>query len=335
MQIKPFPKLKNIYPVAIPFPNNSHLISANIYAVGKRSVTLIDTGPKLPGVFSLLEKQLEHAGIKMTSIERIIVTHGHIDHFGLAVKIQKAAGHPIEFFIHSDDSWKLSKENLRTQIWSPEADNFMAMAGAPEKAVETAKNRFTLFKTMCDPLDTVSTLEDGDRIDGDGFQLKIIHTPGHTAGSCCIYESGHKILFSGDHIIKHITPNPLVELQRSHLKDTSYQSLKAYMESLDKISGLDVQYVFPGHGEYIEDLPDIISSYRTHHHQRLNLLWQALKTPPRPIYDLVDEIFPDMPQSDVFLAISDIVAHLEILINAGRVLMIDPGPPALYQSRIH
>ena len=158
MQIKPFPQLANICPVAIPFPNNSHLISANIYAVGKRSVTLIDTGPKLPGIFSLLEKQLTRAGIKMTSIERILVTHGHIDHFGLAVKIQKAAGHPVEFLIHSDDSWKLSNENLRAQMWSPEADNFMAMAGVPEEAIETAKNRFILLKTMCDPLDTVSTM---------------------------------------------------------------------------------------------------------------------------------------------------------------------------------
>jgi glyoxylase-like metal-dependent hydrolase (beta-lactamase superfamily II) len=333
MKIRPFPQIENIYPVAIPFPNNSHLISANVYALGKNSVTLIDTGPKFPGILETIRESLERAGIRLTDIDRIIITHGHIDHFGLAVEIQKAAGHPIEFLIHADDRWKSSRENLRSQLWSPEADNFMAMAGVPAKAIEIARNRFVFFKTMCDPLDTVSTMKAGDEIDGDGYHLKIIHTPGHTAGSCCIYESGHKILFSGDHIIKHITPNPLAELKRSHLIDPCYQSLKAYMDSLDKLTGLDVQYVYPGHGEYIEDLPDIISSYKTHHHQRMDLLWQALKNPPRPLYDLVDDIFPHMPRNDVFLAISDIVAHLEILINAGRVMIIDPGPPALYQSR--
>jgi len=227
MQIRPFPKLKNIYPVAIPFPNDSHLISANIYALGKNSVTLIDTGPKLPGIFPSLETHLKLAGIKMTSIERIIVTHGHIDHFGLAVDIQKAAGRPVQCLIHADDKWKLSSANLRERMWSREADNFMAMAGMPEKAIKTVKNRFNFFKTMCDPLDTVSTMKEGDEIAGEGYHLKIIHTPGHTAGSCCVYESGHKILFSGDHIIKHITPNPLVELERSHLKDPSYQSRNA------------------------------------------------------------------------------------------------------------
>jgi glyoxylase-like metal-dependent hydrolase (beta-lactamase superfamily II) len=333
MQIKPFPKFKNIYPLVIPFANDSHLISANVYVLGKNSVTLIDTGPKLPGIFSLLEKQLTLAGINMASIERIIITHGHIDHFGLAVEIQKAAGHPVEFLIHAEDSWKSSRANFRARMWSREADDFMAMAGVPEKAVETAKNRFNFFKTMCDPLDSVSTIKEGDEIAGEGYHLKIIHTPGHTAGSCCVYESGHKILFSGDHIIQHITPNPLVELKRSQLKDASYQSLKAYRDSLDKLTGLDVQFVLPGHGGYIEGLPEIISSYKTHHHRRMNLLWRALKNAPRSLYDLIGDIFPYMPPNDVFLAISDIFAHLEILINEGRVIIIDPGPPALYQSR--
>ena len=108
MQMRPFPKLKNIYPVAIPFPNDSHLISANVYALGKNAVTLIDTGPKLPGIFTGLESRLRLAGIKMTAIERIIVTHGHIDHFGLAVDIQKAAGRPVQCLIHDDDRWKTS-----------------------------------------------------------------------------------------------------------------------------------------------------------------------------------------------------------------------------------
>jgi len=333
MQISPFPKIKNIYPVAIPFPDHSRLISVNVYALGKNSVTLIDTGPKLPGIFTYLESHLKLAGIKMTAIERIIITHGHIDHFGLAVDIQKAAGRAVQCLIHTDDKWKSSSANLRERMWSRESDDFMAMAGMPEKAVETVKNRFNFFKTMCDPLDTAATINDGDEIVGEGFQLKIIHTPGHTAGSCCVYESGHKILFSGDHIIKHITPNPLVELKRSHLEDPSYQSLKAYTDSLDKLTGLDVRFVFPGHGEYIENLPDIISSYKNHHHQRMDLLWHSLKKKPRPLYDLVDEIFPDMPPNEIFLAISDLFAHLEILINDGRVKIIDPGPPALYQSR--
>jgi hypothetical protein len=67
----------------------------------------------------------------------------------------------------------------------------------------------------------------------------------------------------------------------------------------------------------------------------MDLLWQALKKNPRSLYDLVDEIFPDMPQHEVFLTISGLIGHLEILIDDGRVMIIDHGPPALYQSRYY
>jgi len=105
--IKPFPKVENIHAIAIPFPNDSHLISANLFALGKNPVTLIDTGPKFPGIMKMIRERLKRVGIKMTSIERILVTHGHIDHFGLAVKIQKAAGHPLEFLIHTEDQLEI------------------------------------------------------------------------------------------------------------------------------------------------------------------------------------------------------------------------------------
>ena len=330
--IKPFPKVENIHAVAIPFPNDSHLISANVYAIGNGPFTLIDTGPKFPGIFSYLRKELQKAGIKLSDIERIIITHGHIDHFGLAVSIQKAVGYPVECFIHAEDSWKLSKKHIEEEMWNPEAENFMAGAGLPQKEIEAVRKRFSFFRTICDPLEKISNMGAGDRFPVNGNHLEIIHTPGHTAGSCCIYDSTNKVLFSGDSIIKHITPNPLVELKRSLLKDPSYQSLKAYLGSLDKLAQLDVRYVFPGHGEYIDDLPGIITTYREHHLQRREMIWKALKQDPRPVYDLINDVFAFVREGDVFLAVSDITGHLEILINEKRAELIETGPPALYRA---
>ncbi len=76
--------------------------------------------------------------------------------------------------------------------------------------------------------------------------------------------------------------------------------------------GLDVRFVFPGHGEYIEDLPGIVSRYKKYH--------------------LIDEVFPVVPEGDIFLAISEIIVHLEILIEESRAELIDPGSPALYRA---
>jgi len=308
MLIKPFPKLENIHAIPIPMPEPPELITANVYAVGKGPVTLIDTGPKTPGSLAFIQRH------------------------GLAVGIQETVGHPVSCFIHSQDRWRVSSDTFQEVLWSKEADQFMSVAGIPQKEIETVKKRFSSFKTLCDPLSEISTMEDGDEFTGDGYRLRLIHTPGHTPGTCCLYESRQKILFSGDHIIKHITPNPFIELKRHHLCDPHYQSLRAYSESLDKLTGLEVRFVFPGHGEYIEDLLDIISTYRVHHRERMELVWNALKKKSRPLYDIIDDVFACVPEGHLFLAISEIFVHLEILINEGRAELADPGPPALYRA---
>jgi len=335
MLIKPFPKLETVHAIAIPMPYPPGLITANVYAVGKGPITLIDTGPKIPGSFEFVQEKFQSAGLDFSDIERIIITHGHVDHFGLAFSICEAAGHTIDCFIYPEDAWRLSNENFHAEMWGREMEQFIAMVDMPEKEIQTMKKRFTSIRKLADPFDDVLPMADGDIFTGDGYHLKVIHTPGHSPGTCCLYESQQKVLFSGDHIIKHMTPNPLIEINRAKLCDTEYQSLKAYMNSLDKLSGIDVRFVFPGHGEYIEDLPSIISTYREHHQQRMDLVWDALRKQPRPLYHLIDDVFPFVPEEDVFLAVSEIFAHLEILINEGRAELADPGPPALYRALEH
>lgn len=332
MRIARFPEVENIHPVAIPFPNDSHLISANVYALGSKSLTLIDTGPKLPGILSMLKDHLFARGVHLSKVDRIIITHGHIDHYGLAVSIQEAVGHPVECFIHSEDKWRISSINLQEEVWSHEIENFMAKAGVPLNRLKPVKARFSFFKSMCDPVDKVSIMGDGDEFTGEGYRLKVIYTPGHSPGSCCLYEPDRKILFSGDHIIKHITPNPIVELKRTYLSDPNYQSLKAYLNSLDRLNGLDVRFVFPGHGECIYDLPYIIGTYKDHHQKRMDVIWRALKKKPRSLYDLIGDVFKYLPETELFLAVSDILGHIEILITEGKAELIDPGPPGLYRS---
>jgi glyoxylase-like metal-dependent hydrolase (beta-lactamase superfamily II) len=332
MLIEPFPEFEYIRAISIPLPEVSDLITANLYAVGKGPVTLIDTGLKSPGTLEYIQSELVKADLDMADVQRILITHSHMDHFGLAAKIRETVKHPVECFIHAQDEWQISSEHFLKEMWSEEAENLMAMAGMPREEMDKMRKRFSTFKQLGDPLDGVSVLREGDEFGGDGYHLKVIHTPGHTPGSCCLYESRNKVLFSGDTIIKHITPNPLVVIKREHLRDPHYQSLKTYIDSLDKLSALDVRYVLPGHGEYIEDLHGIIATYKAHHEERKEKVWKALKKETRPLYQMIDDVFPYVPEGDVFLAISEIIVHLEILIEEGGAELLDPGPPALYRA---
>lgn len=332
MLIEPFPEIEFIHPIVIELPGFGDLRTSNVYALGNGPITLIDTAPKFPGSFDLVEKQLHEAGFAMSDIDRIIITHGHIDHFGLAQSIRDAAGHPVGCYLHPEDTWRASREYISEGMWSQEALDFIAMVDMPGQGVERMRRRSAFFKHFCDPLDDVSEMVEGDTFTGEGYHLQVIHTPGHTTGSCCLYEARNRVLFSGDHIIRHITPNPFTEIYRSHLRDPGYQSLKAYENSLKKVEQLDIRYVYSGHGGPIDNLPAIIAGYRQHHAKRKDLIWRLLRDNPRPLYHLIDDIFPGIPESETFLAVSEIFVHLEILVNEGRAELADPGPPALYRT---
>jgi len=330
--VQPFPEVDNACTIVIPLPGYSDLGTANVYAVGSGPVTLIDTAPKFPGSFESLKDQLEQGGRELADIERIVFTHGHVDHFGLAGRIREEVGRAIPCFIHAEERWRVTAESYREELFGEAGERLMAMVDMPAHEVEKIRERFSLFTLLCDPVLDARAMEDGDVFEGDDFQLRVIHTPGHTPGTCCLYETREKILFSGDHIIKHITPNPLFELRKEILRDPEYQSLTAYIRSLEKIKGIDARYVFPGHGEFIEDLPALIESYREHHHERMERIWKALKKESRPLYHIIDEVFDFVPEYDGFLAISEIIVHLELLIEEGRAELVDPGPPAYYRA---
>jgi glyoxylase-like metal-dependent hydrolase (beta-lactamase superfamily II) len=159
-----------------------------------------------------------------------------------------------------------------------------------------------------------------------------MHTPGHTAGSLCLFEPNSKVLFTGDTIIKHISPNPIVEPRRKDLRDPCYQSLAAYLSTLVRLESLEVDFVFPGHGEYVRDLGEIIHTYTTHHKERMDLIWKALRERPSPVYNLINEVFPYIPEDHIFLGISEIISHLEVLIRDGRARIVDEGPPSIFSA---
>jgi glyoxylase-like metal-dependent hydrolase (beta-lactamase superfamily II) len=329
--VHPFPAVRGIRVLTIPLPGFPDLISSNMFVLGDGPVTLIDSAPKFPGSCFTMEKQLTDAGLAWRDVERIIITHGHIDHFGLVGTIREAAGHDIPCHIHEDDLWRLSGAYLKSGMWNEDADRFYARAGMPPESVERMRRRSHFFKNLCDPVDDAVPMKDGETFHGPGFELSVIHTPGHSPGCCCLYERTRRVLFSGDHLLRHITPNPFHEVNRSRLKDPSYKSLKAYLASLDRLEGLAVDHIFPSHGESFADLDSLIASYRRHHAERTEKVYRCLERGEFTMFRLMEAMFPDIDEMDAFLAVSEVLVHLEILLENGRARCTDEGPPARYR----
>ena len=302
--------LDKIYKIELPIP--FPLKSMNVYFIDDSPRTLVDAGIKTEASFETLKKGLETIGVGLNSIERILITHGHIDHYGQAKRLSSLSGAPI--YIHSKEYGR-----IRSFIHSLGfIKSILLRNGAPETLVNEATHYMESAQIMADSLDEAFFLDDGDSILFKSMSWKTIHCPGHSPGLICFHWPEKKILFTGDHLLKEITPNPILNVPE-YRPPFRYPSLKDYLNSLEKIERLDLSLLLPAHGEEIHDVKALIQKIFTHHKERMDRILFSLSKKEKTPFQIAMDLFPGVPPFEVFLGISEAVGHLEILKEKGIV----------------
>jgi glyoxylase-like metal-dependent hydrolase (beta-lactamase superfamily II) len=302
--------LDKIYKIELPIP--FPLKSMNVYFIDDSPRTLVDAGIKTEVSFETLKKGLETIGVGLNSIERILITHGHIDHYGQAKRLSSLSNAPI--YIHSKEYGR-----IRSFIHSLGfIKSILLRNGAPETLVNEAIHYMESAQIMADSLDEAFFLDDGDSIFFKSMSWKTIHCPGHSPGLICFHWPEKKILFTGDHLLKEITPNPILNVPE-YRPPFRYPSLKDYLNSLEKIEGLGLSLLLPAHGEEIHDVKALIQKIFTHHKERMDRILFSLSKKEKTPFQIAMDLFPGVPPFEVFLGISEAVGHLEILKEKGIV----------------
>jgi len=150
---------------------------------------------------------------------------------------------------------------------------------------------------------------DDDRVPFGGGELHVLHTPGHESGHCCFYESGEKVLFSGDNILGLGTAV-------IHPPDGN---MTAYLKSLERLLQFSVDLILPGHGPLVAKAEAKIREYIKHRQMRENQVLQALRSDRNTIGDITEMIYVDVSAALKRVAEFSVQAHLEKLIDEGRV----------------
>lgn len=153
------------------------------------------------------------------------------------------------------------------------------------------------------------TYDDGDRIPYDGGELAVVHTPGHESGHCCFYESGQGILFTGDHILGRgttVIPPPDGDMA-------------LYVQSLQKLLGLTMRSLRPGHGPAIDDPYGKIREYIDHRMMRETQVLEFLGRGYQTIPSIVELIYTGVAPRLQSAARLSVEAHLLKLLQEGRV----------------
>lgn len=304
----------------------------NIYLVEGDPVTLIDAGPILEPVTEAIPRALEQAGFPVGTLGRIIITHHHPDHAGMAARLKSASG--AEVVCHT-----LGRQTL-TDYWeeSDRYDRFMReilpYAGLDGEVLESTRGADTIdWKHVAEPVEVDATVEDGDMLGGEPYGLEVIHTPGHTIDHICLYQADLGLLFSGDMLLNSITPNPDIyppwqSDQRSGLPD--------YVRSLGKLRGVEASVALPGHGARIGDIAARVDEVLLHHEERLHFLLGVLAEKEMTVLELalllLKHIDYEPVRINVFLAMREVFGHLEILEARGNVIRDMRGETAYYEA---
>jgi glyoxylase-like metal-dependent hydrolase (beta-lactamase superfamily II) len=152
--------------------------------------------------------------------------------------------------------------------------------------------------------------DDNDRIAFDGGELHVLHTPGHESGHCCFYEGGEQVLFSGDNILGYGTA--VIRPPDGNMTD--------YMQTLERLLGLDIRLILPGHGPLVGKPEAKIREYIKHRLEREQQVLSALRQGRNTIADITQSIYADVSAALQRVAEFSVQAHLEKLLREGKVV---------------
>ncbi len=295
----------------IAIPNPFFEGNTNVYLLDTDPLTLIDTGIGTDEAFETLKTGFQAAGQQIESLKRIILTHKHQDHFGLARRLQDLTD--CEVYIHSDDQYAVTHVSERLQEFEHVLRERLGGWGVPAADID----RVAVMPHRLDKLGgstAAAAIVDGQKLPCGSTKIEVIHTPGHTVGSICLKMDDY--LFTGDHVLPGYTPN-------IGGADLAYNGLLGrYLASLERIATHDRPglTVLPGHDEPVQDLSAQVQETMSHHADRIaDLLRRLRDNSPKTIYELSVEIFGEMHDYHLVLGTGEVHAHLELLIDSGVV----------------
>ncbi len=312
--------------IPTPFPVGP----VNVYiARDADGLTLIDCGPRTPQARAALDAGLARLGHSIRDVRRILITHAHADHYGLAASLVDSSGarvltHPFSRPVLED--YAVERE-LRLAFYA----GILREAGVPGAIVQEANRMRRTVGDYARAVRVDGELNEGDTVTFAGCAWQVLHTPGHSSGVVCFYEPIRRVLLSNDHLLRDISSNAVVEPPPPGAAGRQ-KSLVEYITQLQRVAAMDIGIAWPGHGDPIEDVRALVRQRIEFHTRRAERIMELVTGGSKTAFQLACILFPKLDPLNFFLAISEVVGHLEMLEVEGRVNSIQRGEEVLWQS---
>jgi glyoxylase-like metal-dependent hydrolase (beta-lactamase superfamily II) len=264
----------------------------------------VDGGDPGPDGTAAVSAGLAAVGSSLERLERLVVTHAHIDHFGLAGEVVRRSGG--ELWMHRRTDLDLDKYAEPDEA----VDRRMLMLAdhglyGPE-LTESSEGLLDWLPVMPSVGRPSRLLEGGELFAAGGRTWEVVHTPGHSPGHVCLWNADERLLCSGDHLLQVVSPP--VTFERGFEPDP----MGSYLESLDRVRDLGPDLVLPGHGTPFRDGARRAEAIAAGKRKRLTQVRELVESRPRTVAELTAELFGAAPLSGAqrHFVIAEILAYL-------------------------
>jgi glyoxylase-like metal-dependent hydrolase (beta-lactamase superfamily II) len=315
-----------VWSTALPFPSPLGFAFSYLVPVSG-GVVAVDAGWDSPECWDAFVGGLWAAGVGLTDLRGVVITHVHPDHYGLAERIRRETSAWLA--MHPAERPKIAESGTDRLRAVDDMIDWLRLAGAPETEVEALHSEEDDFMYRISMIQPDHELTDGQAVPDTDGALVAVHTPGHTAGHLCFHDRSRNLLFTGDHVLPRVTPNV------SKRPQSDEDPLAMFLSSVAKVRDYADAYVLPGHEWTVDHLGDRLDTLLGHHDERLAEIEGKVLAGASTVWDVATAVhwarpFEGLAPRARRSAIGETYSHLRRLAVLGR-LTETPGKPSRWQ----
>lgn len=326
--------LEHLHAIELPTPFPVGPVTVYLAGAPGEPLTLIDTGPRTADTRAALDAGLARLGYRLPDLGRILITHAHADHFGLAADLVSESR--AEVWAHPWNITSLANSDQHRKLRISFYAELMQRAAVPAEIIAAVGRATGNVNRYAQPVAVDTTLQEGDTLFMADREWQVLHTPGHSTGLVCFYEPTSRTLLSSDHLLADISSNPVVEPAPPG-ESQRPRSLALYRQSLERVAAMKIDRALPSHGPIIHDVSGLVRQRLAFHQRRMERVLEALRQGAKTTWDVTQALFPGLSPLDTFLAISEAIGHLELLELEGAISSCNTGDVivwSLVESRL-
>jgi glyoxylase-like metal-dependent hydrolase (beta-lactamase superfamily II) len=301
----------NMKPIRLELPTPFDVGPVNAYLFVEPEMVLVDTGVNSAENWTALQAGLAQHELTVADLQRIIITHPHIDHCGQAARLVAEseadiwiADMGLDWLVHPQAKWQARIAYYR--------DHFLPEVGMAPELIQMSMTylEHTAASAVPVPRERIVTFQVGDSLSLGGVPWQVLHMPGHASTQTCFYQPDTRQFLSADMLLTK-TPTPVVE--RPSDGQNRIPALPIFLQSLDVVHSLQIDVVYPGHGQPFGDHRLVVQRQKERITQRkaqtLSLITQGHHTP----VELVDIMYASYPLQFRFAGLWMLVGYLDLL----------------------